>query len=244
MSRTRVLAAFVAAALGIVLTVSLGNWQLRRAAEKLALQARWEAAESKTAVRLEAAALTALEHRLPARVRARGIFLHEFSVWLDNRMLDGRAGFWVVTPLRIEGGGVVLVNRGWAPRDLHDRARLPAIGQPQAVAEIEGLAVTHAPRLLELGKTPTAALPGVFQNLEYTAFEQASGLRVARLVVQQTSDLDDGLVRRWSRPDTGVDKHRGYALQWYSLAALIATLVAVFGVRGWRRRTLAPMRCA
>ncbi|HWR87335.1 MAG TPA: hypothetical protein VN277_02820, partial [Acidiferrobacterales bacterium] len=48
------------------------------------------------------------------------------------------------------------------------------------------------------------------------------------VLVQQTSVADDALVREWERPDLGIDKHRGYALQWYALAALTAVLLAFF----------------
>ena len=60
---------------------------------------------------------------------------------------------------------------------------------------------------------------------------------VARFVVQQTNDTGDGLRRVWPRPDAGVDKHRGYAFQWYSLAALIAVLTLFFGGKVAARRT-------
>jgi cytochrome oxidase assembly protein ShyY1 len=174
---------------------------------------------------------------LPLRVRLRGEFDHARSVWLDNRLLDGRPGFWVVAPLRLDGGGVVLVNRGWVARDAADRAHRPSVGEPAGSVVIEGLAVTHAPRLLELGEGGNSGpLPAIWQNLDFAQYESASRLAVARLVVQQTSELDDGLVRRWVRPASGVDKHRGYAFQWYALSALIALFTLFFSARAWRAR--------
>lgn len=225
------------AAAAFALTLSLGNWQTRRAAQKLAIEAQWDAAEQAAPLELGARELPAPE-RLPLRVRLRGEFDHAKSVWLDNRQLDARPGLWVVTPLRLHGGTVVLVNRGWIARDAADRARRPPIGEPAGPVTIEGLAVTHAPRLLELGEGGHAGpLPAIWQNLDYAQYETVSGLAVARLVVQQTSDSNDGLARRWVRPASGVDKHRGYAFQWYSLAALIALLTLFFGTRAWRART-------
>ena len=103
----------------------------------------------------------------------------------------------------------------------------PAAGE----VVIEGLAVSRMPRLLELGGKQEQRLPGIWQNLDFETFEQVHGRRVARFVVQQTSETPDGLVRDRARPATGVEKHRGYALQWYSLAALIAGLSAWFGYR-------------
>ncbi|GAB4464585.1 MAG: SURF1 family protein [Burkholderiaceae bacterium] len=225
------------AAAAIGATLSLGNWQTRRAEQKLALQAQRDAAERAAPVEVSARDLDELPRRAPLRVKLRGRFLHDRTVWLDNRMMDGRAGFFVVTPLWIEGTDTaVLVMRGFAARDPADRQRLPAIGAPEGAVELEGLALAEPPRLLELGTAPSPGpLPAIWQNLDYAMFEQASGRRVARVVVQQTSDTADGLVRHWPRPSAGVEKHRGYAFQWYALAALVAVLAVVILVRGRSR---------
>jgi surfeit locus 1 family protein len=237
MNGVRALIVLVAAGAGIAATVSLGNWQTRRAEQKLALQAEWDAVERAAPVEIAASDLDELPLRLPQRVRLRGRFAHEQTVWLDNRILDGRAGFYVVAPLQLEGGDTaVLINRGFVARDPSDRNHLPAIGRPEAELTIEGIAIAQPPRLLELGHVPTSGpLPAIWQNLDYAAFEQASGRRVARLIVQQASDSADGLVRQWPRPSTGVDKHRGYAFQWYALAGLLAVLTSILAVRELRR---------
>lgn len=238
MARTRTVVALVAAAAAIALTVSLGSWQLRRAEEKLALQAAWDRAEQAAPLTVTGADIAAVAGRLPLRVRLRGRFLFEHEVWLDNRQMDGRAGLMLVTPLRLADGAVVLVNRGFARRDPRDRARLPEVARPQGEAAVEGLAVAHSARVLQLGENAPAVGGGalVWQNLDYEAFERASGLAVARWMVQQTDGADDGLLRHWPRSSAGVDKHHGYALQWFALAALIAALTAFFGLRPLRRR--------
>lgn len=218
------------------LAVSLGNWQRGRAAQKLVIESQWDRAEQSAPRAIASGNLPATAD-LPLRVSLRGNFDHSRSVWLDNRQHDGRPGFWVIAPLRLDDGAVVLVNRGWVARDVADRSRRTAIGEPAGLQQIEGLAVTHAPRLLELGEGGNAAaLPAIWQNLEYAHYEAVSGLRVAPLVVLQTGPQDDGLTRRWARPASGVDKHRGYAFQWYSLAALIAALTVFLSARSWRRQ--------
>ncbi|MFN7570878.1 MAG: SURF1 family protein [Betaproteobacteria bacterium] len=236
MTRTRTAIALVAAVAGIAATVALGNWQTRRAEQKLALEAQWDAAFAMTPAMLDANSVAQIAQRLPVRVRAEGEFVHAKSVWLDNRQLDGRAGLWLATPLRTADGAVVLVLRGWAARDPADRARLPAPAQPAGRVAVEGIALAQAPRLYELGSPQTSGpLPAVWQNLDLPAYERASGLTVAPLIVMQTSDLADDLVRRWARPASGVEKHRGYAFQWYALAATLAVLTAVLGQRSLRR---------
>ena len=238
MARAPTLVALAAAAAAIALTVSLGNWQLRRADEKLALQAAWDRAEQAAPEAVAAADIAGVAGRLPLRVQLRGRFLFAHEVWLDNRQMDGQAGLMLVTPLRFADGAVVLVNRGFARRDPRDRARLPEVDRPEGEVTIEGLAVAHTSRVLQLGENaPAGSGPAVWQNLDYDAFQRASGLAVAHWVVQQTGEAGDGLLRNWPRLGAGVDKHHGYALQWFSLAALIAALTAFFGLRALRRRS-------
>lgn len=238
MSVARTTVALAAAMAAIALTISLGNWQLRRAEEKLALQAQWDRAEQAAPVAVAGSNIADTGSRLPVRVALRGRFLHEHEIWLDNRQMDGQAGFMLVAPLRLADGAVVLVNRGFAPRDPRERTRLPEVARPDAEVEIEGLAVAQTARVLQLGENAPAAerRPAVWQNLDFDAFERFSGLVVAHWVVQQTGGTADGLLRNWPRLSAGVDKHRGYALQWYSLAALVAALTVFFGARALRRR--------
>ena len=234
----KVIVAVLAGIAGVALTTSLGNWQTRRGDEKAARQAQWDDALARAPrIIASGAHAAAVARELPQRVKANGAFLPEATVYIDNRLVDGVAGFQVVTPLAVaDGMPWVLVNRGWAPRKMADRAEVPMAPVSSAPVQIEGVAVTHVPRVLELG-ADSGSLRGFWQNLDFDAYERASGHKVARFVVQQTNDTGDGLRRVWQRPDAGVDKHRGYAFQWYSLAALIAGLTLYFGGKALRSDT-------
>jgi cytochrome oxidase assembly protein ShyY1 len=131
----------------------------------------------------------------------------------------------------------VLVNRGWLPRDARDPARMPPLMTPGGTVTIEGLAVARVPHLLELAPNANWSLPGIWPNLEFADFERVARIDVAPLVVQQANDTADGLRRVWHRPAAGVEKHRGYALQWYGLAILSAGLTLYYGARALRRKS-------
>ena len=172
-----------------------------------------------------------------------GVFDPAGTVYLDNRPLNGVAGFYVITPLVIgEGLPAVLVDRGWKAHDLQDRARIAAPMPPSGRVSVEGLAVARPSVLLELGGKAEHRVPGLWQNLDYAAYEQATGRSVARFrnpaerPMTQSGSPPDGLRREWPRPASGVEKHRGYAFQWYSLAVLIAALAVFFGWKAWRER--------
>lgn len=233
----RVVVALLAGIAGVALAASLGNWQTRRGDEKAARQAQWDEAVARAPTPIAAPDdASGVARSLPQRVEMNGTFVTQATVYVDNRLVDGVAGFQVVTPVAVaEGMPWILVNRGWAARSMADRTRLPAAPIANAPLRVEGIAVPHVPRALEIGERG-GPLGGIWQNLDFEAYERASGRKVARFVVQQTNDTGDGLRRAWARPDAGVDKHRGYAFQWYSLAALIVVLTLYFGAKALGRK--------
>lgn len=227
--RTRFWLITVAALLAMAATASLGRWQLSRAAAKEALQARIEARAAEPV--LDGASLRsevdadALVHR---RIVARGQWLAERTVFLDNRQMNGRVGFFVVTPLRLaDGAAVVLVQRGWVPRNFEDRNRVPTVETPSGLVQLEGRIVPPPGKLYAMG----AAEPGpIRQNLDLAQFKAETGLPLAAVSIQQTDAAADGLARDWPPGNSGVDKHYGYAFQWFGLSALIAVLYVWFQI--------------
>jgi surfeit locus 1 family protein len=205
----------------ISLTVSLGNWQIRRAEEKAELGRRIDEGLRNAPLAVPREPMAAEPFELN-RVQVRGEFAGRHTLFLDNKVYRGVAGYQVLTPLRIEGSEMhVLVNRGWVA-GAGRRDVLPAIKTPSGSQHIEGIAIVPSGRFVELSSREE---PGpVVQNLLVSRIAERTGLGFQPVVIQQTSAADDGLVREWQRPDTGTDKHRGYALQWYSLALLTALL--------------------
>lgn len=210
------------AVLGVVLTASLGRWQLRRADDKLALRAQVEAQAQLPPL---SAAELGVSPPSGRRVRLRGQWLAERSVFLDNRPMEGRAGFFVVTPLRLAGGATVLVQRGWLPRDATDRTRLAPFQTPSGEVEVAGRVAPTVSQAYALGGAGTGTIR---QNLDPAAFAAELGLALLPGTVVQTEGPDDGLLRHWPAPDDGLQKHYGYAFQWFALCALILGLYVWF----------------
>jgi surfeit locus 1 family protein len=164
-----------------------------------------------------------------SRVSARGEYSAGHTILLDNKVLRGVAGYQVLTPLKLAGGDTyVLINRGWVaagPR----RDSLPQIRTPAGSVTVEGVAVVPGAHMLELDAKTEEGM--VWQNLILARYAKWSGLKLQPVVLQQSSQIDDGLLRVWDRPDTGADKHRGYAFQWYALAATILISYVAFSFR-------------
>ena len=95
---------------------------------------------------------------LPRKVRVSGVFDPAGTVYLDSRMLNGVAGFYVITPLVIgEGLPAVLIDRGWKAHDMLDRARIAAAMPPSGRVTVEGLAVLGHRRCSSLAANPSVA---------------------------------------------------------------------------------------
>lgn len=225
----------VAALLVIATGIALGRWQLDRAAQKEALATqmaeRLQAPPVPVADLVAANDLSALWHR---QVLLEGEWVPGRLWFLDNRQMSGRVGFFVLAPLRLDGGRVVLVQRGWAPRDFQDRMRVPEVPTPSGRVAVVGRVAPPPPRLYELGEGGAGAIR---QNVDLAALAQETGLPLLPLSVLQTGDAPDGLSREWPAPAAGVHKHYGYAFQWFGLSALFAFLYVWFQfIVPYRRR--------
>ncbi len=224
-SRWLLLVITLAAAAG---TARLGIWQLDRAAQKNALQAdidRRMALPPLTAQTLASAAAEA-DAQVHRRAELVGRWLPQHTVWLDNRQMDGRPGFFVLTPLALDDGSALLVQRGWQPRDFVDRSRIAPPPTPDGPVRVAGRLARDPARLYDLGDEGAGAIR---QNLAIDLFARETGLRLRPLTLLQTSPTDqDALRRDWPRPAAGVHTHYGYAFQWFALSALIVGLYVWF----------------
>ncbi|ELX12676.1 hypothetical protein Jab_1c12910 [Janthinobacterium sp. HH01] len=228
---------FAATVLVVALGIQLGNWQQRRAAQKIVLQAKLAQGNASAPLSLDGTPLAAdaVEFR---RVSMTGEFVAGWPVYLDNRPYRNSSGFYLLMPFKIAGSGMhVLVARGWLPRNPAERAKLPAYATPSGTVTLEGVARLDAGHVLELARTPMLTPKAIVQNADPLQVARDSGLTMQPFVVEQTAAAkpagdDAQMVRDWPAPALGVEKHQGYAFQWYALSAMA---VIFFVVNGFRR---------
>ena len=241
-ARRRFLIVTIATILGVAVTARLGVWQLSRAAEKIALQTaldtRSHLAPLSNAELARETGQADAQHYRPGVVRGQWVVGH--TVFLENRQMNGRPGFFVVTPLRLDGrSDAVLVQRGWAPRDMRDRTLLPRVDEPAGTIEVHGLIAPPPSRLFEFSAAQGGAIR---QNLDLAAFSAEIHLPLAPVSVQQNDSAataGDALLRQWPHPAVDVHKHYGYAFQWFAMSALMAGLYVWFQLVRPRLRRLA-----
>ena len=235
MKRARFAVVTLATVLTMAVTASLGLWQLDRAAQKTALESAIRGRASLPAWgNQELLAATDPGREVYRPMRLRGQWLPRFSVFLDNRQMDGRTGFFLVTPLRLAGSErVLLVQRGWVPRDFNDRTRVPAVDTPAGEVLVEGRLTPPPGRLFQFGDAGSGVIR---QNIDLAAFGRETGLDLMDLSLQQTGDDAGPLRRQWPLPAIDVAKHHGYAFQWFALCALVAGLYLWFQIIQPRRQ--------
>lgn len=209
----------------------LGRWQLGRAAEKQQLQARIEAQAALSV--LDNAALFGLQdpaqQGLHRSVQLQGRWLAGQTVYLDNRQMNAKPGLLVLTPLMLQGPGsrAILVQRGWVARNFLDRSLIPTLVTPDGVVVVQGRMAPPPSKLYQMGPTDSGLIR---QNLDLAAYRAETGLDLMAVSVLQTLGAGDGLLRDWPVANLGVDKHYGYAFQWFGLSGLIAVLYVWFQI--------------
>ncbi|HUR88845.1 MAG TPA: SURF1 family protein [Ramlibacter sp.] len=224
-----------AALAAIVITFSLGQWQLGRGRERDALQAQIDERQRQAAlsqVSLLSAQAGELMHR---PVVLRGTWDASHTVFLDNRQMHGMPGFYVVTPMKLDGAAKsVLVQRGWVPRNFDRRDQLPVVKTPGGVVEVQGRIAPPPSRLYDFKGTESGPIR---QNLDIPGFAAETRLDLLGVSVQQTTPAaSEGLLRDWPSPGSGSERNYGYAFQWWALCAAIAILYAWFQFIAPRRK--------
>ena len=215
--------------------VSLGRWQLARGAAKENFLREYAAAvgaEAQPLARvLDESALAA---KLPRRVEGRGRYVPDATVLLDNQVRDGRVGVMVYTRFQPNGTAKsVLVNRGFVPMK-PDRS-LPDLPQPSTdELAIAGLLVKPPSAGYRLGNARyDARATSLLAYLDLAVLAEDMRAALAPAVLELSGDAPFGFERRFEPlPNTlPPERHRGYAVQWFGLAAAVAVITLYLSFR-------------
>jgi surfeit locus 1 family protein len=210
----------VVAVLCAATTARLGVWQLSRAHQKenaaaLVAERSREPPLPAAALATDAAGAAAQWQR---RIEVDGRWDAAHTVFLMNRTMDARSGFYVMTPLRLPSGDAVVVQRGWIARDDARPMAAPPVPTAGGTVRVSGHVAPWPAHWIELGQP----VPGpVRQNLEPAAFASETGLSLRPAIVVEDEGPgapSDGLRRDWPPPDIGTATNYGYAAQWFAMS--------------------------
>jgi surfeit locus 1 family protein len=225
--------------LALAVLISLGNWQMDRLAWKENLIASVSERIRQPLEQLPQPDewpklnLEQLEYRSFA---VTGRFdhakeVHVYTVLSEPKGSFSGAGYWILTPLVLDSGWIVVVNRGFVPQELKDPASRPE-GQVAGQVRVTGL--LRAPEQANYFTPANDPARGIWFRRDPRAIANVLKLRnVAPFMLDATGDYrPDVLPQRNETRVTFTNNHFGYALTWYGLAC---TLVGVFTAFAWQR---------
>ncbi|MGY8895658.1 MAG: SURF1 family protein [Gammaproteobacteria bacterium] len=202
--------------------VSLGFWQLDRADEKQAIVNAIVLAQSSPAKPLEPENINSKEHY---KVLLNGYFDSDKQFIYDNQIVKSNAGYYVLTPFILNNNSAILVNRGF----------VPWYGKRDKLIDI---VIDSHPRTIEVGlikpqkriqlkkQDVDTSFPILIQSLDLDQFSLLSGYQFVPMLAQLDINASNGFFRQWKPFYGSVDKHLGYALQWF-LMALVLLIVSL-----------------
>jgi surfeit locus 1 family protein len=237
--RPRWLTTLLAIAL-VALFISFGQWQWNKASVKGDLQTLLDTRSAEPAIQMPIVPADAQSMRY-RQIITRGHYEPEQQILLDNRVHREQAGYHVITPLRIENSDMrVLVNRGWVPA-LAEHSQTPLVNTPTGIVEVSGMAIVPGTRYFTLGTEAVSdvksqkAWQKVWQNLDMKRYSNVVGFPLQPVIIQLAPESSaGGFARDWPRPDERIERHVGYAFQWwgFALATVLIWLVVNFRREG------------
>ena len=198
--------------------MKLGSWQLNKAQFKLSLQAQYSKYENDPATQLPTN-FSNLDEMRYKKVRVHGKYLPQYQILLDNQFDGERAGYYVLTPLAIDGSeNIILVNRGWIEAS-ENHNQIPEVNTPLTSQSVEGFVWVPSHKFYTLEKkTNTKEWNKVWQNIDLDLYTQLVPKKVLPIILKMSPNNEGGFARHWVRPDDRVQTHLSYGYQWYGFA--------------------------
>lgn len=207
------------------LLLSLGFWQLSRADEKQTAQRAFD--QLRAAQPLALAQLSAQPENY-TNLRVRGVIDNSRTLLIDNRIMQGRFGYEVVSPLRVvDSEQWLLINRGWIAAD-PARRTLPAVPPVDGEIELRGHLYRDQAGFELAGAQQAQGWPRVVPHLDFAANGAALQVELQPFSLRVDADSPGALTVDWRVVNLGPEQHVGYAVQWFAMAAalLLAWLLA------------------
>ena len=227
-SRQWILTTFLVLA-GVALCVRLGFWQVSRLAERRAFNAHVESVWA-----MESLDLTSPqpeEYLFQQEYRSAtlsGTYDFDNQVALRNRYFENKYGYHLLTPLILDNGSAILVDRGWIPAEGNDRPedwrKYDEPGRVTLQGQIR-LGSTEP----DLGGVPDPELAPGQEKLEFWNLVNLERIRLQLpypllvVFIQPDIDPEDHTPPIPYQPTLELTEgsHKGYAMQWFTYASLL-----------------------
>ncbi|MEH6589313.1 MAG: SURF1 family protein [Halioglobus sp.] len=207
--------------------VFLGFWQLQRADDKAALAQTWEQRRHQAPTQIGDAVGWQADTLAYMPVRLSGHFDANHYYLLDNRVYGGKFGYEVISVFTVDDQDLtVLVNRGWIAGD-PARLQQPEVSTPLGPVDISGhVYVAPGKPYLLAEQTIKPEWPKTLQAVEMDKLTDSltslTGFPVFLYPVRIDAGLPGALSVDWQLINTSPAKHTGYAVQWFTMAVVLA----------------------
>lgn len=219
----------------VVVMVQLGLWQLRRLDDRQAHNALVEARQAEPSAAVEdlvpadvEVGSRAVDDVVQRRATARGPYEADDTVVVENRTLNGASGGWVLTPLRLDDGRAVLVNRGFIGFDAEGRIVAP--DPPSGPVQVDGIVLPSQERAGLGAADPSEGKLDVLVRVDLERFAAQVDYDVLPVYLQlRTSDPPEAIAPDGAPqlvaldpPELGEGPHLSYAVQWFIFTTIAA----------------------
>ena len=211
------------------LLIFLGLWQLDRADEKRIIDDGVNSAIAKPALELSSFDLKTLSNEVYRSAKIKGSFDTQHQFLLDNRTYLGKPGYHILTPFIFEsdhGHSAVLINRGWINYQ-DTRENIPSIEVTEKEMEIHGT-IKEIPRSIVLNETTQQQnepnKPKLIQSVQIAELNNSLEYTLLPIMIELDKTDANGFIREWQPYYGSIDKHKAYATQWFSMAAILLFL--------------------
>jgi len=205
--------------------VSLGFWQLERADEKRGIEASIKLANTGSVELIKDEEV--LENKEYYEVRLQGKYLSDKQFIYDNQIVDQVSGYYVLTPFALEGQSkAILINRGFIPwNGRRDKLADIVIGQETREIKVQ---ISKSIKRMELKPSEVGIqFPVLIQSIDLQDMADRAKVDFSSVIGLLDASASNGFIRKWEPYTGSIEKHIGYAVQWF----LMALVLAIIGIR-------------
>ncbi|MDA9872424.1 SURF1 family protein [Candidatus Thioglobus sp.] len=205
--------------------VSLGFWQLERADDKRSIEASIKQANTGSVELIKKE--EGLQSKEYYEVRLQGKYLSDKQFIYDNQIVDQVSGYYVLTPYALEGQSkAILINRGFIPwNGRRDKLADIVIGQETREIKVQ---ISKPIKRMELKPSEVGIqFPVLIQSIDLQDMADRAKVDFSSVIGLLDASASNGFIRKWEPYTGSIEKHIGYAVQWF----LMALVLAIIGIR-------------
>ena len=205
--------------------VSLGFWQLERADDKRSIETSIKLANTGSVELIKKE--EGLQNKEYYEVRLQGKYLSDKQFIYDNQIVDQVSGYYVLTPYALEGQSkAILINRGFIPwNGRRDKLADIVIGQETREIKVQ---ISKPIKRMELKPSEVGIqFPVLIQSIDLQDMADRAKVDFSSVIGLLDASASNGFIRKWEPYTGSIEKHIGYAVQWF----LMALVLAIIGIR-------------